>query len=104
MLSLFIKYSCIAALLALTIVLANVMISTGEIRSFTQAIRFWFWVTMGPGIGMFIGALIRKWLLPDAIYTNEGMTGIFKAKLFWAIGPQGIGWLLGLLSIAGNLY
>ena len=91
MVSLVIKYLCIATFLALTIVLANLLMSSGEIRSFTQAVRFWFWTTIGPGTGVFIGALVRQWLLPDIFYTNEGVAGLFKAKLFWSIGPQGIG-------------
>jgi hypothetical protein len=37
-----------------------------------------FWMTLGPGAGMTIGAALRLWLMPDAVYTSEGMTGCSK--------------------------
>ncbi|MEY0290683.1 hypothetical protein AB7303_17570 [Providencia rettgeri] len=103
MLSLLLRYIGIAFGIALIIVLFHVINSTGHIRSMWQGISLLFWLTISPGIGMFIGALIRQWLIPDAIYTKEGALGIAKAKLFWAIGPQGIGWLLGVFAIANQL-
>ncbi len=104
MLQLTIKYFSIAFIVSLIIVLFNVFSDTGEIRYFWQGLRILFWLTLGPGAGMLIGALIRQWLIPDTIYTREGSLGIFKAKVFWLMGPQSIGWLLGLFSVAQNLY
>lgn len=36
-------------------------------------------MTLGPGAGMTVGAFLRQWLMPDAVYTSEGMTGLLKA-------------------------
>lgn len=103
MLSMAIKYFGIAFFIALVIILLNVLDSTGHIRGFWHGVSLLFWLTLSPGIGLFLGALARQWLMPDAIYTQEGALGIAKAKLFWAIGPQGIGWVLGILAVADEL-
>ena len=98
-----IKYLTISFILSLVVVLFNVFSSTGNIYSFWHGVKILFWLTIGPGIGMLMGNVIRKWLMPDAIFTREGTIGIFKAKIFWSIGPQCIGWLLGLLAVSEQL-
>lgn len=45
-------------------------------------------------VGVYIGDLVRKAVLPDAIY-GSGMTDLIKQKLFWFIGPQLIGGAIG---------
>ena len=101
--ALVIKYFAIAFAIALVVVLFNVFGSTGEIRSFGQGMGYLFWMTLGPGAGMTAGAALRLWLMPDAIYTREGMTGLLKARLFWLAGPQCIGWLAGLIAVGKRL-
>jgi len=46
-------------------------------------------------ISALIGDSMRQAACPDAIFTTGGMFDILKAKLFWAIGPQCIGGLIG---------
>ncbi|PWI77104.1 hypothetical protein DEO48_26135 [Enterobacter sp. CGMCC 5087] len=101
--ALVIKYFSIAFGIALVVVLFNVFSATGEIRSFGQGMGYLFWMTLGPGVGMTAGAALRLWLMPDAVYTREGMTGLLKARLFWLIGPQCIGWLAGLIAVGKQL-
>ncbi|EMW0827720.1 hypothetical protein ACXDJC_004605 [Klebsiella pneumoniae] len=101
--SLVIKYFSIAFCIALVVVLFNVISATGEIRSFGQGTGYLFWMTLGPGAGMTIGATLRLWLMPDAVYTSEGMAGLLKARLFWLAGPQCIGWLAGLMAVGKQL-
>lgn len=101
--ALIIKYFIIAFSIALTVVLFNVFSATGEIRSFGQGMSYLFWMTLGPGAGMTISAALRQWLMPDAVYTSEGMTGLMKARLFWLVGPQSIGWLAGLMIVGKQL-
>ncbi len=60
-------------------------------------------MTVGPGTGMTAGAALRLWLMPDAVYTREGMTGLLKARLLWLAGPQCIGWLAGLMIVGKHL-
>ncbi|EAQ5909995.1 hypothetical protein FEF66_18475 [Salmonella enterica] len=98
------KYFIFAFALSLIIVFFNLFSATGKIYGFWHGVKILFWLTIGPGIGMLIGAFIRQWLMPDAIYTREGAIGIFKAKIFWTVGPQAIGWLLGALAVAEQLY
>ncbi|CAI1193310.1 hypothetical protein [Serratia fonticola] len=98
-----VKYFIIAFVIALIVVLYNVFGATGEIRSFGQGMGYLFWMTLGPGAGMAIGATLRLWLMPDTIYTREGMTGLMKARLFWLVGPQCIGWLAGLMTVGKQL-
>ena len=101
--ALVIKYFSIAFGIALVVVLFNVISTTGEIRSFGQGMGYLFWMTLGPGAGMTVGAALRLWLMPDAVYTSEGMTGLLKARLFWLAGPQCIGWLAGLMMVGKHL-
>ncbi|HEJ7994525.1 TPA: hypothetical protein SMI27_005257, partial [Serratia liquefaciens] len=54
--ALVIKYFAIAFAIALVVVLFNVISATGEIRSFGQGMGYLFWMTLGPGAGMTIGA------------------------------------------------
>ncbi|HGM5322999.1 TPA: hypothetical protein ACKP12_003162 [Serratia marcescens] len=101
--ALVIKYVAIAFVIALAVVLFNVFSATGQIRSLGQGMGYLFWMTLGPGAGMTIGALLRQWLMPDVVYTRDGMTGLLKARLFWLIGPQSIGWLAGLMMVGKHL-
>ena len=101
--ALVIKYFSIAFGIALVVVLFNVISATGEIRSFGQGMGYLSWMTLGPGAGMTVGAALRLWLMPDAVYTSEGMTGLLKARLFWLAGPQCIGWLAGLIAVGKQL-
>ena len=101
--ALVIKYFTIAFGIALVVVLFNVISATGEISSFGQGMGYLFWMTLGPGAGMTVGSALRLWLMPDAVYTREGMTGLLKARLFWLAGPQCIGWLAGLMMVGKHL-
>lgn len=98
-----IKYFAIAFGIALVVVLFNVFGNTGEIRSLGQGMGYLFWMTLGPGAGMTIGAFLRQWLIPDSIYTTGGMGGLLKARLFWLAGPQCIGWMAGLMTVGKQL-
>lgn len=101
--ALVIKYFAITFGIALAVVLFNLFGNTGEIRSFGQGMGYLFWMTLGPGAGMTAGAFLRQWLMPDTVYTSEGMTGLLKARLFWLVGPQCIGWLAGLIAVGKQL-
>lgn len=71
-------------------------------------IQVTFWVragifitgTIGGTLGMLVGRLFRDWVRPDFILTGDGVKGLVKARLFWAVGPQLIGMLVGLLMLS----
>jgi len=46
--------------------------------------------------GAAIGEAFRRFALPDRFFTTGGMTSIIKTKLFWMVGPQIIGMLIGV--------
>lgn len=50
--------------------------------------------------GALIGDAIRKFAAPDMIFTSGGMGSLFWQKVFWAIGPQSIGCVIG--SVLGS--
>jgi hypothetical protein len=54
-----------------------------------------------PGLGIWLGNIIRKWMMPDAVYGSTG--AVIKARLFWAVMPQCIGWFIGLMAAMGTL-
>lgn len=46
-------------------------------------------------IGAMMGDAIRRFTQPDAFFTSGGMGSILKTKLFWMVGPQCIGLVIG---------
>ncbi|GHS92560.1 hypothetical protein FACS1894139_14310 [Planctomycetales bacterium] len=46
-------------------------------------------------LGYAIGGKVRETIIPDAVFT-QGVENLIKAKIFWAIGPQLIGALIGI--------
>jgi hypothetical protein len=51
-------------------------------------------------IGVAAGDAFRRFVKPDAIFTS-GAFKTFKAKIFWMIGSQCIGWLIGFMATQG---
>jgi hypothetical protein len=51
-------------------------------------------------IGVALGDLFRRIAQPDA-FLSSGAMDTFKTKIFWAIGPQFIGWLIGYMCTKG---
>lgn len=51
-------------------------------------------------IGVVIGDAIRHFVAPDA-FLSSSATETFKTKIFWMIGPQVIGWIIGYIAANG---
>ncbi|MDH0897617.1 MULTISPECIES: hypothetical protein [unclassified Pseudomonas] len=47
-------------------------------------------------VGALIGDAIRRFAQPDAVYTTGGALHLIWLKLFWLLGPQVIGLILGI--------
>ena len=56
--------------------------------------------TLFTGVGMCIGEWFRRFTHPDWISTS-GAVETFKAKVFWLMGPQAIGALIGFFAFQG---
>jgi len=57
-------------------------------------------VIVGSGLGLggaLLGDAIRKFAHPDAVYTQGGILSLIWIKVFWAIGPQVIGLIAGVM-------
>jgi len=73
----------------------------------TRISGFWFsaWAAVLlcslPGLGIWLGNIIRKWMKPDAVYGSAG--AVIKARLFWTVMPQCIGWFIGFMAAMGTL-
>ena len=52
--------------------------------------------------GALLGDAIRKFAHPDAVYTSGGMFSRVGIKLFWMLGPQVIGLVIGI-SLGSSL-
>ncbi len=57
-------------------------------------------ITILPAIGVFVGNEFRRFVVPD-VYFASGAVDAFKKQVFWMIGPQCIGWVIGLLFARG---
>lgn len=56
-------------------------------------------ILVGTGLGTagaMLGDALRKFTKPDAFITTGGLASIFRTKLFWMVGPQLIGLLIGV--------
>lgn len=51
-------------------------------------------------IGVMAGDVIRRFVMPD-VYFTSGAVDSFKKKVFWSIGPQAIGWFIGIVATNG---
>nr|WP_294351070.1 hypothetical protein [Providencia sp.] len=100
----FIKYLLIAFVISAIVVVYNWISPTGHIYGIWAGIKFFVVMGLGTGLGMFIGNAIRLAIMPDYITTREGAIGLIQAKLFWAIGPQVIGWFVGLIPVYSFFY
>lgn len=59
-----------------------------------------FAVIVGTALGLggaLIGNAIRKFAHPDAVFTSGGIVQLVWIKVFWKIGPQVIGLLVGVM-------
>jgi hypothetical protein len=51
-------------------------------------------------IGVALGDLFRRIARPD-IFLSSGAVESFKTRIFWAVGPQFIGWIIGYMCTNG---
>jgi len=57
-------------------------------------------ILVGTGLGTagaMLGDALRRFTKPDAFFTSGGMGSILKTKLFWMVGPQLIGMVIGVM-------
>lgn len=88
---------CFSIFLALTVI---ALFSSSVHLGFFGYIAFLISGTFFTTIGVSIGDAFRRFTMPDAILTS-GAGETFKAKIFWAIGPQAIGFFLGWMATNG---
>lgn len=96
------KYLIITFFINITLLLFNLFSSKGVSHGIWEWVAIIFFGTIFSTIGASIGNFLREIAHPDAILTNGGLYEILKTKIFWAIGPQSIGWLIGM-AIASNM-
>ena len=53
-------------------------------------------------IGALIGDAIRRFAKPDMMFTSGGMGSLIWIKLFWMMGPQTVGLVIGV-SLGASL-
>lgn len=73
--------------------------SSAMVLSASFMLKLWA-VIVGTLIGLggaLAGDAIRRFALPAGFFTTGGMTSILRMRIFWAVGPQSIGVLLGVI-------
>lgn len=58
--------------------------------------------TLFTTIGVAIGDAFRRFVMPDMLLASGAYDMLLK-KIFWLIGPQAIGWFIGLIATQGLL-
>lgn len=66
-----------------------------------QTIIFTLLYIIIAGLGGIIGNALRIYAMPSFVFA-DGMKGLLKARLFWSIGPQSLGIVIGFF-IAGGI-
>jgi hypothetical protein len=54
-------------------------------------------------VGVRIGDALRRVAKPDIIITSGGLQGMLAARIFWSVGPQTVGLLIGTVVGSGIL-
>lgn len=88
---------CTAIFALITIVAA---FSSGVHLGFFGFIALFIAGSIFTTIGVVIGDVLRNVAMPDA-YLTSGFADSIKKKIFWAIGPQAIGWIIGIMATNG---
>ncbi len=89
--------------LAIAVVCTLISVFHPDIRlGFLGNVAMLFALTIFTTIGVFIGDVIRRFTMPDAMLTS-GLADTFYKKIFWMIGPQAIGWFIGMMATNGLL-
>lgn len=71
------------------------------------ALKFFFVWIVGALLGVVgvrIGDALRRAAKPDFIITSAGFQGMLMAKIFWSVGPQTVGLLIGTVVGCSNLF
>ena len=81
----------------LAILMCTVNSSAMVLRAgfFLKLIAIVFGAVLGL-VGAVLGDAIRKFAQPDAVFTSGGMLQLIWVKVFWKVGPQVIGLVLGV--------
>lgn len=87
--------------LTIAVVCTLISVFSSDIKlGFFGNIALLITLTIFTTIGVFIGDVLRRFTMPDAMLTS-GMADTFYKKIFWMIGPQAIGWFIGMVATNG---
>lgn len=71
------------------------------------ALKFFFvWIAgalLGV-VGVRIGNALRRAAKPDIVITSGGLQGMLMARIFWTVGPQTVGLLIGTVVGCSTLF
>ncbi|XAG82173.1 hypothetical protein MRN14_06160 [bacterium 19NY03SH02] len=95
----YIRYLIISFVLMFVMMLVTVFNSHVSV-GFLGWLAFLVSGTLLTGTGAFIGRLFLDFVRPD-IYLTTGAVDAFYKRLFWSIGPQFIGGLIGFMATQG---
>ncbi|MGN5224530.1 hypothetical protein [Aeromonas veronii] len=94
------RYFVIAGLLFLALTINIAWTGKAPWLGFWGQTATFVFGTLFTGVGMCIGEWFRRFTHPDWISTS-GAVETFKAKIFWLMGPQAIGALIGFFAFQG---
>jgi hypothetical protein len=87
-------WGCISIALALFMVTSNTSAMVLGASFWSKSFAFLVGSVLGLA-GALIGDAIRKFAAPDMVFTS-GMGSLIWQKVFWLIGPQTIGCIIGI--------
>lgn len=95
----FTKYLLVSYALSVVITISRAF-SKIETLSFVEHVYFLLATGVFVASFAYVGKLFRDFVMPDAMITSGALES-FKQKVFWMIGPQVIGGLIGLFATHG---
>lgn len=54
-------------------------------------------------VGVVVGDVLRRMAMPD-LYFTKGFADSIQKRIFWAVGPQTIGWFIGMVATNGFMH
>lgn len=90
---------CFAIFATITIIL---IFSSNAHLGFFGYVATLFVGTFFTTIGVFLGDSFRHFTKPDILAASDSVD-MFKKRVFWKIGPQVIGWIIGYIAFNGAM-
>ncbi|MEH6459728.1 hypothetical protein [Chitinimonas sp. JJ19] len=96
-------FKCLTICFAIFLVITGMSVFSSRVHiGFFGYVAMLVFGTLFTGTGAFLGDMFRHFTRPDLIWSSSSFETL-KAKIFWLVGPQVIGWIIGFIGFQGMM-